>query len=1018
MKPKSARLRSNLSFTSRSRQTLPLLVTLGLAISSSSLFADDILSWDIENNTTGSTSVNTPVGAAHISGTVITAGIGTIDPGNAETSYWNRTGFDALDYDAAQSASQYYSFSTTVESGFTATITGIGSSRIKIGTKGPTTIGLFHSTDNVTFTQVGDSANMAGVTVDVGNKFNAGVSSSPIVISGGETHYWRMVGFGATSTTNAGRVRWEALSLTSDFSLVGTVESDTPIPYLTWTGAGGNNWNTTPSNKNWDDDNGPAPFANGDNVIIDIPAAITVDAAGVSPGIVKVGNASGAVLLSGGNITGETLIKTGDGSLEIGGSNQFTAGVSIEGGVLQIDTNSALGTLPATLKGGTLAPDAALSEVSTDFLVGSAPSAIDTAGDVTFSGGFLATGAAGSVTNVLNKTGAGVLTFSSTFGAETVSGAKAETIRLNVTDGGVVFEGSDIRHLGGNMVWDAPVTLAGGVIQLHGGSVSGSGSIDLTADSTIRARLNFGATSVSNAVEIPDGINLELDSPFGGNRLDMNGEISGDGSVSKTGGTEVKLRAANSYAGGTSANSGTLTISDPGSLGSGDVTISGAQLRIEQIDGAISNNITLSGTTAGLNDNIGRGALAVHNEGQSSTFSGTVTLAGNTLFRSYSGGGEVIFEQPIAGAGPLTFEAGGASTGHTQQWSLQGGESTFSGDVTLRSDGSANAVLTLDGGSLPANSILTLEDRSIVGGNTAVLDLNGNNQTLAGLVRIDGPNGLDSFVTNSSGNQSTLTIDSADDSTFTGVIGANTAVGVTGGTAGGDNISLVKKGGGTFTLGGENTYTGNTTVLDGTLSFTTMNFSDTSTVTIDGGMLELSDANTDIVGSLVIGGVAKPGGGAIYDKNNTGGAIVGGGKLQVGFAGGGFAAWVSGPPYNLTGANALPNADPDKDGIPNAIEFVIGGNPANGSDTGKLPSGVIVGANLEFSFRLTNAAAYLNPTVEYGSDLVGWTTAMNGVDGVTIGAPTDLEAGVKEIVVTIPKNSKTKRFARLKVVIP
>ncbi len=112
---------------------------------------------------------------------------------------------------------------------------------------------------------------------------------------------------------------------------------------------------------------------------------------------------------------------------------------------------------------------------------------------------------------------------------------------------------------------------------------------------------------------------------------------------------------------------------------------------------------------------------------------------------------------------------------------------------------------------------MTLEDSSTQGGNNAVLDLNGQNQTLAGLNRTAGAGGLGSFVTNRGGSQSTLTINGSANSSFSGVIGVNTAAVATGQSAGGDNIALVKSGSGTFTLSGANTYTGATNVTGGKL---------------------------------------------------------------------------------------------------------------------------------------------------------------------------------------------------------
>ncbi len=231
----------------------------------------------------------------------------------------------------------------------------------------------------------------------------------------------------------------------------------------------------------------------------------------------------------------------------------------------------------------------------------------------------------------------------------------------------------------------------------------------------------------------------------------------------------------------------------------------------------------------------------------------------------------------------------------------------------------------------------------------------------------------------------------------------------------------MKNGEGTLALSGQNTYTGNTTVLQGALAFTNSNFGDTSTVSIATGATLALDTGTDVVGALVIGGVSQPGGGFIYTSANTAGAITGNGAIQVGTGGAGgdaFTTWVTGAPYNLTGPNALPGADPDGDGIPNSLEFVTGGNPASGADHGKLPTVTTTGSNLLFTYRLSNLASYLNPAVESSTNLTGWAPAVHGVDGVTISAPTDLGGGIQQIVVTIPKSSNPRMWARLRVAVP
>jgi electron transfer flavoprotein alpha/beta subunit len=157
-------------------------------------------------------------------------------------------------------------------------------------------------------------------------------------------------------------------------------------------------------------------------------------------------------------------------------------------------------------------------------------------------------------------------------------------------------------------------------------------------------------------------------------------------------------------------------------------------------------------------------------------------------------------------------------------------------------------------------------------------------------------------------------------------------------------------------------------------------------------------------------------------------AIEGGGTLLnlVAASGGPFDTWAT-TTNGLSGGDAAATADPDNDGLDNAVEFVIGGqpNPANpNANSSALAPTISTDANnLIFTYRRTDLALTqpgIGIAAEYGSDLVGWTPATQGVNGVTIVVTNDIEAGVDQVQVSIPKALATgaKMFARLNVVIP
>jgi hypothetical protein len=110
------------------------------------------------------------------------------------------------------------------------------------------------------------------------------------------------------------------------------------------------------------------------------------------------------------------------------------------------------------------------------------------------------------------------------------------------------------------------------------------------------------------------------------------------------------------------------------------------------------------------------------------------------------------------------------------------------------------------------------------------------------------------------------------------------------------------------------------------------------------------------------------------------------------------------------------NADPDGDGVPNSLEFVLGGNPTV-ADNAIQPLALYVtapdGPVLVYQFdRQTAANAALSSWVEYSSDLTDWTVAVDGRNGVTVSlAP--LTAALEQVTVTIPAPG-SRLFARLR----
>ena len=141
-------------------------------------------------------------------------------------------------------------------------------------------------------------------------------------------------------------------------------------------------------------------------------------------------------------------------------------------------------------------------------------------------------------------------------------------------------------------------------------------------------------------------------------------------------------------------------------------------------------------------------------------------------------------------------------------------------------------------------------------------------------------------------------------------------------------------------------------------------------------------------------------------------------KLGV-YPGGGvtaFTTWATGAPYNLTGNDALFDADPDKDGVPNGIEFISGSNPTDASDAAlSSPTLVIDGApgarNATITYRSTSISDYLNPVLQISDDLQAWQSVNN--QNATISKDDNFYGpGIDRYTVIIDANA-SKGFARL-----
>jgi autotransporter-associated beta strand protein len=325
---------------------------------------------------------------------------------------------------------------------------------------------------------------------------------------------------------------------------------------------------------------------------------------------------------------------------------------------------------------------------------------------------------------------------------------------------------------------------------------------------------NINTTAASSA--LTDTISLAM--ILNGNRtittntnhnLTLSGIISetgGSRSLTKAGAATLTLSGANSYTGATLVNQGVLSLNNLGALGA-TVSPSPGVNGTSGITLGGASAATLSSTLTGITISA---PITTADTGVSSTiaFGRATTAAGNiTLNGAIGGNGNVIFSTPT-----------GADSANSTQTINLGAAASYAGSTLVTTTGTNNTLLVKNSSNaanvLPTSTVLTMDGGNGPSGNfirTVTYDLNGQDQTLAGLTNVARTK-RNQRVT--SATAATLTIDSSNDSTYggsgtNGTVSWNTQI--TGA------ISLAKKGSGTFTLSGAHTYTGGTTLNAGTL---------------------------------------------------------------------------------------------------------------------------------------------------------------------------------------------------------
>lgn len=606
---------------------------------------------------------------------------------------------------------------------------------------------------------------------------------------------------------------------------------------------------------------------------VQLGGALTVDTAGNTASL------SGAISGSG------SLLKSGSGTLTLSGANSYAGGTTLAGGGLMLDSATALGS-------GGLAVSANTSLDSTAALLLTTP--VQLAADLTLAGSqnlTLAGAITGSGALIKNGSATVALTGGNSFGSATINSgtlqANGASLAASVSNNGHLvlaqnLAGTYSGSIGGSgtveksgpgaLVLSGSNTFAGGLaitsgsLETRGGqALADSLAVSLAGGAQLLVGDSeaLGSIAGTGAVSVGAGANLAL----GGNGSNSNfdGVLQGAGGIIKNGAGTLSLSGVSTHSGGVAVNGGALRVD--GSLASANVNIgNGATL---------AGSGTLSGAVS-----LADGARLSAGNGQTLTLGALTLSQGSTL--DFSLGAAQAIPQPVLRVdGNLTLDG-------TLNITDLGGFGI--GVYRLFAYGGSLTDLGLDLGALPASTLSSAMQvqTSVLGQvNLIVQDANANLQFWNGVKAaadgvITGGNGtwasgasnwtdFTGLATQLWNNQFAVfggvsggNVDVSGSQSITGmqflangyILGGSGQLQTSGSTtlrveplttatintAMGGSGSLNKRDAGTLILGGNNSYTGGTTLSEGVLQVDADNrLGDASgSLTFNGGTLRVT----------------------------------------------------------------------------------------------------------------------------------------------------------------------------------
>ena len=455
------------------------------------------------------------------------------------------------------------------------------------------------------------------------------------------------------------------------------------------------------------------------------------------------------------NIGGK-VVKTGAGTMFLSGTNTYTGGTIVTGGTLTLGNGGANGVISGSLtinQGATV--NASASNNWSLGYGGNRPGATywgTSVNSIAINGGLLklSTGAitvasqivltGGTIQGAFEWLNSYTLTPTlQTIASSTRSTTDGISLRLSPSGTltfdvakGTTADGIDL-YVGGPIANGLNDNIGGKVVKTGSGTMVLSGNNTYTGSTTIsNGTLQIGANGITGSLSPSSAIVNNSVLAFNRSNAitqgtDFASVISGSGSVVKMGAGTLTLNGIHTYTGPTVVSSGTLAASLNGTMGTGDIAVTGAGAVLglsgitpASYSVASSQMLTGIGTVALGSKTLNlSGTLAPGNSGV-----GTLTVAGSGSALAFDNNTKFVFELGTPG---VVAESDKVSLTSSATLALGTGAIGMSDFTIVPNSGFGPGVYTLIGGAASFTGSLDSNDLTkIVNGYTGTLGMNGN----------------------------------------------------------------------------------------------------------------------------------------------------------------------------------------------------------------------------------------------------------------------------------------------------